>query len=104
MREYTVVKNYGHFTQYWSIMAESKEDAWNRAERDGTLNRQFMYGSATDTDSEGHVIDVEEQTKKHPPITEETYIEWLKEAVEKGMRAREEDYEKLYGLPFTDVG
>lgn len=37
LNNYSVTKNYGHFTQIYHIEAESEEDAWVRAERDGKL-------------------------------------------------------------------
>lgn len=103
MREYSVNKYYGHFWQNYTIMAESEEDAWERAEKDGKLFFQNVYREPKDLDSKGFVVDVEENRKKDPPITEEEYWAWMKEAVEKGMQVRPWEYEKIYGLPFHNV-
>ena len=103
MKEYSVNKYFGHFWQNYIIEAESKEDAWNRAEKDGKLFFQNVYREQMDLESKGNVVDLEENKKKNIPITEEEYWEWMKEAVEKGMQVKPWEYEKIYGLPFYDV-
>lgn len=101
MAKYLVVKNFGHFTQWWKIEANSEEDAWNNAERDGHLTLQNVYRTPTDLISKGYVNSIE--NKDNELIENELFYKWLREAVEKGMKVNEYYYEKLYGLPFHDV-
>lgn len=103
MKKYAVYKNFGRFRQCWTIEAESEDDAWDRAERDGYLDLQQIYGHPVDLESKGHVVDIEENKKRNKPISEEEYWECMKEAIEKGMKVRPWEYEKVYGLPFHDV-
>ena len=86
MKKYSVNKYFGHFWQNYTIEAESKEDAWNRAEKDGNLFFQNVYREPMDLESKGYVVDLEENKKKSLPITDEEYWTWMKEAVEKGMK------------------
>lgn len=103
LNNYSVVKNYGHFTQIYDIEAESKEDAWNRADKDGKLRYQIVYEELTDTETKGHVTNLDEVNKRHKPISEEQYYIWMREAIEKGMHVKPHEYEKALGLPFCDV-
>ena len=48
---YSVNKYFGHFWQCFNIEAESEEDAWLRAERDGKLQYQSVYREPKDTES-----------------------------------------------------
>lgn len=102
-KKYAVHKYYGNFWQCWNIEASSEEDAWNRAEKDGTLNFQNVYSEPQDLESKGYVVDLEEVQKENPPIPKEQYWKWMKEAIEKGMKVNPWEYEKVYGLPFHDV-
>lgn len=103
MKKYSVNKFYGHFWQCFIVEANSEEDAWNRAEKDGKLHFQNVYRAVKDLDSKGYVIDLAEEKYKNRPISQDEYWEWMKEAVEKGMRVKPWEYEKIYGLPFYDV-
>lgn len=86
MKEYSVNKYYGHFWQNYTIMAESKEDAWERAEIDGKLFFQNVYRELKDLESKGFVVDVEENRKNDKPISNEEYWKWMQEAIDKGMK------------------
>ena len=98
MANYSVTKNFGHFSQIWSVEAESDEDAWIRAEKDGRLQYQTVYGEPTDLESKGYVVNLDEKNKKNSPIPKDKYYEWMREAIEKGMCVRPDQYEKAYGL------
>ncbi len=103
IHNYSVNKYYGHFWQCYRIKADSKEDAWDRAEKDGFLEYQQVYREEKDLDSPGYVVDLDEKVKEESPISEEQYYEWMREAIEKGMCVTQKEYEKSLGLPFTDV-
>ena len=66
MKKYSVNKYFGHFWQNYTIEAESKEDAWNRAEKDGNLFFQNVYREPMDLESKGYVVDLEENKKNIP--------------------------------------
>ena len=100
---YSVTKNYGHFTQIYHIEAESEDDAWLRAEKDGKLQYQLVYREPKDTESKGYVVNLDEKAKEEQPISEKQYYEWMKEAINKGMCVTPIEYEKALGLPFHDV-
>lgn len=95
------MKNFGHFTQSYSIEAESKEDAWNRAERDGRLIYQTAYKEPTDLISKGYVSNLDKN--ENEPISTEQYYEWMRESIDKGMVVAPDEYKKALGLPFHDV-
>ena len=103
IQKYCVHKYFGHFWQCWDIEAESKEDAWKRAEKNGKLDYQAVYRELKDTESKGYVVILEEKSKVEKPITEAQYNNWLREAISLGMIVQPEEYEKVYGLPFHDV-
>lgn len=103
MAKYSVTKNYGHFRQIYHVEAVSDDDAWMRAERDGERVYQFVYNEPTDIESEGYVINLDEKAEEEPPITLEQYYEWMREAIEKGMKVKPYEYEAATGLPFHDV-
>ena len=100
---YSVNKYFGHFWQCWNIEAESEEDAWTRAERDGKLLYQSVYREPKDLESKGYVVNLDEKAKEDPPIPTEQYYEWMREAIDKGMIVRPDEYEKALGLPFHNV-
>ena len=100
---YSVNKYFGHFWQCFNIEAESEEDAWLRAERDGKLQYQSVYRKPKDTESKGYVVNLDEKVKEDPPISEEQYYEWMREAINKGMCVTPSEYEKALGLPFHNV-
>lgn len=93
MHNYMVSKHFGHFLQCWSVKAESKEDAWNNAERKGRLQYQSVYRELKDTESKGYVVDLDK--KEENPISKKQYYQWLKEAIEKGMIVKPEEYKKV---------
>lgn len=103
IHNYSVNKYFGHFWQCFDIQAESEEDAWNRAERDGSLQYQQVYREPKDIESKGYVVDLDKKKESNPPISTKQYYEWMREAIEKGMKVRPEEYEKAVGLPFHDV-
>ena len=103
MAIYSVTKYFGHFRQCWDVEAKSDEDAWNRAERDGSLQYQSVYREPTDLKSKGYVVNLDEKRKEDPPISTEQYYEWMREAIDKGMIVRHDEYEKALGLPFHNV-
>ena len=100
---YSVTKYFGHFRQCWDVEAKSDEDAWNRAEIDGSLQYQSVYREPTDLESKGYVVNLDEKRKEDPPISTEQYYEWMIEAIDKGMIVRPDEYEKALGLPFHNV-
>ena len=100
---YSVTKHFGHFHQCWVLNADSDEDAWIRAERDGSLQYQSVYREPTDLESKGYVVNLDEKAKEDPPIATEQYYEWMREAIDKGMIVRPDEYEKALGLPFYNV-
>lgn len=100
---YSVNKWFGHFWQSFEIEAESEDDAWTRAEKDGKLQHQMVYKEPMDLKSKGYVVNLDEKEKEDPPISTEQYYEWMREAIGKGMIVRPDEYEKALGLPFHDV-
>lgn len=100
---YSVNKYFGHFWQCWNVEAESEEDAWVRAERDGKLQYQSVYREPKDLESKGYVVNLDEKAKEDPPISTEQYYEWMREAIDKGMIVRPDEHEKALGLPFHNV-
>lgn len=101
--KYSVNKFFGHFWQCFNIEAVSEADAWNRAERDGSLQYQSVYREPIDLESKGYVVNLDEKIKEDPPISTEQYYEWMREAIDKGMIVRPDEYEKALGLPFHNV-
>lgn len=101
--EYLVTKYFGHFTQIYHVEANSDEDAWNRAERYGGLQYQSVCRKPMDLESKGYVVNLDEKAKEDPPIPTEQYYEWMREAIDKGMIVRPDEYEKALGLPFHNV-
>lgn len=100
---YSVNKYFGHFWQCWNVEAESEEDAWIRAERDGKLQYQSVYRELKDLESKGYVVNLDEKAKEDTPISTEQYYEWMREAIDKGMIVRPDEYKKALGLPFHNV-
>lgn len=98
MAKYSVVKYFGHFQQHWDIEADSAEDAWIRAEKDGERTLFQCYDDPIDLESRGYVVDLDKKEKERPPISEEQYCEWLREAIGKGMICRPAEYERAFGL------
>lgn len=103
MAKYAVVKWFGHFEQQWYIDAESEEEAWSKAEKEGTRYYQFVYREPKDLDSKGYVINLDEKKKKESPIEMKQYYEWMREAIEKGMIVTPEEHQMAFGLPFHNV-
>ena len=95
MTNYAVSKQFGHFVQVWRIEAESKNDAWERAEVDGRLQYQTVYIEINH--SSNYVTDIDENSKTNT-ISQDQYDRWLNEAMELGMKI--DDY---CGLPFNNV-
>ncbi|MGI6069087.1 MAG: hypothetical protein ACOYBE_01535 [Blautia sp.] len=85
------------------MVSDSKEDAWKNAEVRGRLQYQSVYHESRDKESKGYVVNLDERRQEEPPVSEEEYYGWMKEAIEKGMIVRPEEYEKAFGLPFHDV-
>lgn len=103
MAKYAVNKYFGHFWQSWIVEANSKEDAWLRAERDGTRNYQSAYREPKDTESKGYVVNLDEKREKEPPIPMEQYYKWMREAINKGMYVTPIEYKKAFGeLDYDD--
>lgn len=100
---YSVIKYFGHFRQHWEIEAESEKDAWNRAEKDGHRTFQGVYREPIDIESKGYIVNLDEKRKEDSPISTEQYNRWMREAIEKGMICRPDEYEQALGLPFHDV-
>lgn len=103
MAKFAVNKNFGRFRQCWTVEADNEEDAWILAERNGHLDYQLIYNEPVDKESKGWVVNLDEKQKEKPPISEKEYWQCMKEAVEKGMKVRSWEYEKIYGLPFNNV-
>ena len=95
MISYSVSKQYGHFVQIWEIQAESKELAWDRADIDGRLQYQTVYGEINPASN--YVVNMDENRKENM-LQPEIYDKWLKEAIELGMKV-----DNYGGLPFSDV-
>jgi hypothetical protein len=83
MDRYACSKQYGHFVQIWTLEAESKENAWDRAEADGTLSYQSVYG---DIDPNRNYVTNITRNEESNSITKEQYDEWLQEAIKLGMK------------------
>jgi hypothetical protein len=92
---YGVSKQYGHFVQIWHVEAESKKEAWDKAESDGILLYQTLY---TDIYPDRNYVTSIGDDKENATISQEQYDEWLQEAIDLGMTV--DDY---CGLPFNDV-
>lgn len=95
MKRYSVSIQYGHFVQIWNVEAESKEDAWNRAESHGTLCYQTAY---KDIYPMRNFVTCLDENIESNTISTEQYNEWLKEAIDLGMTV-----DGYCGLPFNDV-
>jgi hypothetical protein len=95
MEEYGVSKQYGHFVQVWNIKAESREEAWNNAEKDGKLVYETVYRNIYPI--RDYVTNLGDKTT-NDSISNEQYNEWLKEAIDLGMKV-----DKYNGLPFNEV-
>ena len=85
MSKYSVNKYFGHFWQCWEVIAESEEDAWQRAEKDGDLLYQQVYEKVMDSESKGYVMDMGNKEVREKKISTEQYYEWLEDAISKGM-------------------
>jgi hypothetical protein len=96
MKRYGVCKQYGHFVQNWYIEAESKLDAWNRAEINGELLYQTVYKDISPLSN--YVTDIDIRSNNDNTISHENYDLWLEEAFKLGMKE-----DKYCGLPFNDV-
>jgi len=48
-------------------------------------------------------VNLDEKRKENPPISTEQYYKWMREAIEKGMICRPNEYKKALGLPFHNV-
>ena len=96
MARYSVNKYFGHFWQCWNLEADSEEDAWDRAERDGRLQYQSVYREPKDIESKGYVVNLDEKAKTDPPIPMDQYYEWMREAIGKGMVVRPDEYKKAF--------
>jgi hypothetical protein len=95
MSDYAVSKQYGHFVQIWYVKAESKDDAWDRAEIDGKLGYQTVYKDVKPI--RNYVTDIDNNINDNT-ISQEQYDRWLHEARQLGMK---DDY--YCGLPFNDL-
>lgn len=103
MAQYSVTKYFGHFSQIWHIVADSEEEAWNLAERNGTLQYQNVYRKPFKPDEKGDVVDLDKNEETDPSISAEQFYKWMKESADMGMILTPEEYEKCYGLPFHDM-
>lgn len=95
MDRYAVSITYGHVVQIWEVEAESKKDAWERAESHGKLKYQTVYSDISPASN--YVTCISDKSKNNT-ISKEQYDEWIKEAMELGMTR-----DGYYGLPFNDV-
>jgi hypothetical protein len=95
MKHYAVSIQYGHFVQIWNVEANSKEDAWKRAESHGNLQYQTIYKEIYPM--RNYVTCLDDNAESNT-ISKELYDEWLKEAKELGMMV-----DGYCGLPFNDV-
>lgn len=95
MKEYSCSIQYGHFVQIWHVDAESKEDAWEKAESHGTLCYQTVYKDIYPMRNYVTCID---NNKDSSTVSHKQYNEWLKEAIDLGMTV-----DGYMGLPFNDV-
>ena len=95
MKKYSVSIQYGHFVQIWKVEAESKKDAWSRAESHGILCYQTVY---KDIYPMRNYVTCLDDNKESNTISQDQYNEWLKEALELGMTV-----DGYYNLPFNDV-
>lgn len=98
---YCVVKYFGHFRVTYHVDAENDKDAWENAERNGSLQYRSAYWEPVDVESKGYVKCLDDDYPN--VIPREKYDEWMKEAIEKGMVVEPEEYERLFGLPFNTV-
>lgn len=48
-------------------------------------------------------MNLDEKRKEDTPIPIEQYYKWMREAIEKGMICRPDEYKRALGLPFHDV-
>lgn len=103
MDRYNVAKYFGHYRQDWRIEAESDEDAWNRAEKDGILSMQSLYREPFDAADKGYVANITKNQEENKPISQEQADEWLRESEKMGMVITKAEYERIYGLPFKNV-
>lgn len=99
MQKYIVNKLYKYFWQCWVVAADSQDDAWNNAERFGTLIQQGTYENMEDDKCSGFVSEPD----KYRAMTTTHYDELLRKDIDKGMVATTKEYERVYGLPFHDV-
>ena len=95
MKRYSVSIQYGHFVQIWNVEAESKEDAWDKAESHGRLQYQTVY---KDIHPIRNYVTCLDDNKENDTISQEQYNEWLKEAINLGMTI-----DGYNNLPFNDV-
>lgn len=98
MARYSVHKYFGHFWQCWAVEADSEEDAWLRAEIDGTREYQSFCREPYNTELKGYVVNLDEKEKEDPPISMEQYYEWMREAINKGMYVKPIEHKKAFGV------
>ena len=98
MANYSVIKNFGHFSQIWNVQAESDEEAWEKAEINGKLSYQSMSRKLLDLESPGYVKNMDEKKEDDEPIPMDTYRKWLREAAAKGMKLTPYYYAIAYDL------
>lgn len=102
MKKFSVTKFFGHFRQTYHVTAESREDAWERAEVDGKLVLQSCYREPVDKESKGYVMDLEKQKQENPAVPDEVYYTWMREAICKGMKVSPDEYVAALGRLFPD--
>lgn len=85
MAKYSVTKYFGHFSQCWHVQANSEKEAWDMAEKNGSLFIQNVYRKPFPEEYEGFVQNLDEKQKSDPPLSKEQYYQWMKESVDMGM-------------------
>lgn len=99
MANYSVNKYFGHFHQIWCVQANSEDEAWKMAEKNGKLQYQSVFREPTDISSKGYIVNLDEK-KEELPIQEEQYYTWMREAISKGMSVTAIEYKKAFGISF----
>lgn len=95
MKRYSVSIQFGHFVQIWNVEANSKEEAWEKAESHGSLQYQTIYKDIYPM--QNYVTCLDDNLESNT-ISKEQYAEWLEEAIALGMLV-----DGYCGLPFNDV-
>lgn len=85
MPKYSVTKYFGHFSQCWHVQANSEKEAWDIAEKNGSLFIQNVYRKPFPEGNEGFVLNLDEKLKSDQPLSNEQYYQWMKESVDMGM-------------------